>query len=180
MARVALGRRLDVVGVLAGSVDTVVTGRAIAGDATVIEARHRPGQCVVAAVAGRAGLDVPGALARRGQAIVTLLAAAHDFAVLNARKLRPVLRAVASVAVVRGRHMLWRLAAAGNRRRSAVAGAALHGCTFEPAVDMAGLALDKAVETLQRKPRDIMIKLAGRKSGAGAQQDHQRKHPPDD
>lgn len=148
MTRVALSRRLDVVGVLAGCADTVMAGRTIASDAAVIKTRHGPRQCIVATVAGSRGLDMPCALARRIQAVVTLRATAHDLAVLDTRELRPVLRAVAGFAVVRGRHVPWRLAAARDRRRAAVAGTAIHWCALEPAIDMTGLALDKTMEAL--------------------------------
>lgn len=176
MARVALGCRLDVVDVLTCSVDTVVAGRTIATDAAVIKTRHSPRQCVVATVAGRGGLNMPRIFARRSQAVVTLLAATHDLAVLDARKLRPVLRAVAGFAVVRGRHVPWRLAAARDRRRAAVAGTAIHRCALEPAIDMTGLALDKAVETLQRKPRGIVVETGG-KCMARIHQENQHDQP---
>lgn len=107
MTRVALSRRLDVVGVLAGCADTVMAGRTIASDAAVIKTRHGPRQCIVATVAGSRGLDMPCALARRIQAVVTLRATAHDLAVLDARKLRPILRTMTRFAVIRGQHMLW-------------------------------------------------------------------------
>ena len=81
--------RIDVGDMLAGGVHAVVAGGAVAGDATMVEARRDPGDGGVAVVAGLAAGHMCRRLADGGCAIVTRTAGSGECCVIHISGKKP-------------------------------------------------------------------------------------------
>jgi len=175
VARLAGIRRADVGRILAGRRDAVVTGRAAIGDAGVAERRRYPGDCTVALRAIIAACDVRRTLTSRRNAIVARSAAPRQRSMVDETDNLPTGCIVAFRALRLRRYMGQRLRGRlyGTGLRVATRASRLRGT--EHAADMAALASDTGMRSIEHESGTEMVEAGLGEGTVGKQQGQQEQ-----
>jgi len=168
---------LHVSSALAGGTTSVVAAHAVSGDPGVIELRGAPRCCVVASVAIERCLDVVSRLARRPNTVVTALAAAAHFLMIESGGGQVGRSGVALRAPVGAHDVVRGLRRGADERAAGVAGHAFSRRALECGVHVARLAGHVPMCAGQLIACRQVIEGPGRASGNGALRPskHQRK-----